>query len=186
MKTEAPKELQFGTEVEGKANAVFVALTVESDIYRDYEDPKMTPEYRAEFFPLVLMVERWDGKTGFVGGFQEPGQTFADTAKAELLEEVGINPDNFFGERLILQPSCTHELPKIVVHLFKAALGRRPISTLRSVLAIASMAPHSIAEGCAKWAHLKDYGKSKGVETLLASNVLASAVKEELETLFRA
>lgn len=170
-------ELPFGTQVKGKSEGVFVAITARSDIYRDYEDEKMSAEYRAAKYPLVLMMNRWDGKIGFVGGFREGDESLEDCARHELAEEAGI---------VDLPPArlrglCTHEAEKIVVHLFHVDLGDLSKDALRAFLHAAVKAPHAIAEGSAFWAHLGDYGRGKGLHTLLGASTLALAVKEELE-----
>jgi hypothetical protein len=173
------KKLPFGTQVEGKKNAVFVALTAKCKIYLDYNDPSMPPEDRAKAYPFVVMMQRWDGHCGFVGGFQEEGQSFLDCAKAELREEIAFveTSDDAF------EPVCAHELDRLVVHMYQLDLGEVPMTTLRKILADAAHAEHSCSEGNPTWIHLADYGRGKGLPATLASNTLASAVKEELEIL---
>lgn len=176
------KELPFGTQIEGKKNGVFVAITTESQIYKNYHDPNMTEEYKNAYYPLVLMVERWDGKTGFIGGFQEPNMSLYETVVKETVEEAGIK-EGFVEPQFV--PVCAHELEWIVVHMYHINLGKQPLDILRAFLSEGSMAEHCISEGCLKWVHLADYGKNKGINTLLGSNVLASAVKEELEVILK-
>lgn len=175
-----PKELPFGTEISGKRNGVFVAITVESQIYKNYHDPNMTEEYKNAYYPLVLMVERWDGKTGFIGGFQEPGMGLFETALKELAEEANID-DGFVAPQFV--PVCAHELEWLVVHMYHVHLGKQPTSILKDFISHSTDAEHCVSEGCLKWVHLADYGKGKGLHTILSSNVLASAVKEELEVI---
>lgn len=175
------KELKFGTQVEGKKNGVFVAITAESQIYLNYEDPTMSKEKRVAFYPMILMVERWDGKTGFVGGFQEPEHTLLETANKELLEEINLK----VAETHSLIPVCAHELEWLVAHLLHLNLGKTSFKVLKDILTESVKAEHCISEGTAKWVHLADYGRNKGLNTLLNSNVLASAVKEELEIVIK-
>ena len=81
------REVPFGTKVEGKREGVFIAFTAWSRIYENYDDPTMTAEYRASLFPLVLMMHRWDGAIGFVGGFVDNCRTIEEQAKIEAEEK---------------------------------------------------------------------------------------------------
>lgn len=173
------REIAFGTAPEGKKQGVFVALTAESQLYKNYDDPTMTPEYRERYFPVVLMCLRWDGRLGFPGGFLEQGESLLDVANRELMEEVG-----FWGA-LDLEPLCSHETDKIVVHCYHLHFGKRDNDFLISFLQSSLRSDHVISEGTATWVHLADYGRGKGRDTLLSSNALATAVAEELEAVLK-
>lgn len=173
------REVPFGTCVDGKKQGVFVALTAESQLYKNYDDPSMTPEYRSRYFPVVLMSFRWDGQLGFPGGFLESGEALIDVARRELLEEAGLH-GNFD-----LQPVCSHEADRIVVHLYHHHLGKVDNDFLASLIRNGSDSEHVISEGTPVLAHLADYGRGKGRDTLLNANVLATAVREELEEVIK-
>jgi hypothetical protein len=49
----------------------------------------------------------------------------------------------------------------------------------------AAQAEHAVVEGCPSWVHLADYGRGKGLDTILNSNMLSTAVREELEILIQ-
>lgn len=176
------REVPFGTVVEGKRAGAFLALTAWARVYENYDDPSMTPEYRASLFPMVLMMHRWDGMVGFVGGFLDAGRTLAEQVEHEANEEVGTA---VVAEELV--PLIAHEAERIVVHLyldkFTTADGETVVSAedIRDVLRFASEAEHANAEGNVFWAHLADYGNGKGWERLRNSNNLALAVGEELD-----
>jgi 8-oxo-dGTP pyrophosphatase MutT (NUDIX family) len=175
MITERP----YGTVVPGKKVGSFVALTATSQLYKNYEDPTMTAEYRARYFPVVLMIHRWDGRFGFPGGFAEEGENPADVAIRELSEEVGIVNSGS------LQGVCTHEADRLVVHFHHLHLGELDVTELQKILMKAAQAEHAVVEGCPSWVHLADYGRGKGLDTILNSNMLSTAVREELEILIQ-
>ena len=127
------------------------------------------------------MVQRWDGKLGFPGGFRDGDESLFECAQRELLEEVGfaLTSDHRVA------PLCAHELGTVVVNLHHLHLGQVEVDVLKNILLGALQAPHAFAEGIATWVHLADYGRGKGLQTVLGSNTLASAVKEELEIVLK-
>lgn len=174
-------EIPCGTPVQTKRNGAFIAVTASSQLYKNYEDPSMTEEYRSRWFPVVLMVNRWDGKLGFPGGFVDVGETIIEATIRELAEETKL----VFSERELI-PLCAHETPSIAVHLHWLDLGKLEVGELKAIIANAMTAEHSVVEGCPVWTHLADYGRNKGLNTTLNNNTLSTAVKEELEILLEA
>lgn len=167
------REVPFGAKIEGKRDGVFIAFTAWERIYENYDDPTMTPEYRASLFPLVLMMHRWDGAIGFVGGFVDKGRSIEEQAKIEADEEIGVDPD-----RIALHPLIAHEADRMVVNLYSMDVS---VSYVYDWIEAAALADHSVAEGNAFWAHLADYGRGAGWERLRNSNNLSTAVGEELD-----
>ncbi len=172
--TEVPPDAPMPRD--GFPEGVFVAVTAWAPLYADYDDPKMTAEYRAALFPVVLMNVRWDGRIGFPGGFREAGMGVLDTAVKEAREEV-----NMVVTASELAHVVTHQTAAIRVHLFRCDLGVRTREQLTGILASAAWADHCIAEGSAAWVHLADYGRGKGYPALRAGGILATAVGEELD-----
>jgi ADP-ribose pyrophosphatase YjhB (NUDIX family) len=125
------------------------------------------------------MIHRWDGRFGFPGGFAEEGENPMDVALRELAEEVGIVDSG------ALRGVCTHEAERIVVHFHHVHLGELPVQELQNLLMKAARAEHAVVEGCPTWVHLADYGRDKGLNTLLNSNMLSTAVAEELKILIK-
>jgi ADP-ribose pyrophosphatase YjhB (NUDIX family) len=169
------REVPFGTKVEGKREGVFIAFTAWSRIYENYEDPTMTDEYRASLFPLVLMMHRWDGAIGFVGGFIDKGRSIEEQAEIEAEEEVGVD-----RHKITLLPLIAHETDRMVVNLYRLDVSD---DSVYGWIEEASLADHSVAEGNAFWAHLADYGRGAGWERLRNSNSLSTAVGEELDAI---
>ena len=168
------KQVPFGTTVPGKKNAAFVVITMKSTVYENYDDPNVDKNQQVN---LAVMVHRWDGCQGFIGGMVDQGESLRDAAMREMMEE--INLDIVSADQL--EPLASHELDRLVVHAFHCDLGLRPTSFVRKLFADAVLAEHSIAEGVAIPVHLETYKWGKGLPRTLASNTLASAVKEELE-----
>ncbi len=176
MKQNLVKTLPFGTTVEGKKNGAFLALTFKSKIYKGYDDPSVDEEQMVD---LVFMNHRWDGLQGFIGGFVDGGETLEECAIREAKEEINIDVSG-----LKLEPLCTHELDRVVVHLYHLPYGEIDVSALKALLTSTMGAKHLVAEGNPILMHLKTYDKwGKGLKNTINSNTLASAVKEELEAL---
>ena len=169
-------EVEFGKMVPGKKNGTFIAVTAFSQLYKDYEDPTMSPERRVKYYPVVLMVDRWDCKMGFPGGFVDGNESLLEAVKRELKEEAGLPSEN-----LQIKPLCSHEAEKIIVHAFHCHLGNLTVQELKNVLSMGLKAEHSVVEGTLIWKHLAEYNNGKGLPVLLNSNTLALAVKEEHE-----
>ena len=159
-----------------KVQAGFVAVTVWSPVYRGKTGK--TKELTESLIPLVLMVNRWDGRLGFPGGKLDPGEAFPVAAVRELMEETGVR----------ILPNAIHHLlgyssETVVGHLYHYHAGIRPVSFLTKVLAESSRAAGTISEGNAFWAHLANYPNGKGWETLRRSANFAPAVGVELDAL---
>jgi len=171
-----PRELDSPLSIPGKRDAVFAAIVWTNFLpYEDYEDVKL----RDQQHNLVLLVNRWDGRIGFPGGKVEEGESHLQALERELLEEVGFDVALNQGlEPEALHWLCSHELEKVVVHLYVLHSGMSPRTALHSV----SRADHALSETCGAFVlHLADYS----LPTLKNSNMLASAVREELEALER-
>lgn len=170
------KELTFGTKIKGHKNSNFVVVTAQAQLYHHYEDPCVTEDNRDTWFKVALMVQRWDGRLGFPGGFGEEGETLEEGALRELHEEVGFVP----ADNLTLSPLCSHSYKNSVLHCFHLDLGKVTYGYLQNVLLKAAVAKHAIIEGTATWVHLQDYGNGKGINNLLSGYNLCGGVKEEL------
>jgi hypothetical protein len=177
------KKIRFGCGDPAKKRGVFAAITAVSRIYEGYEDPSMSAEDKQRLYPLVLMMQRWDGTIGFVGGFTD-GRNPMMQLVDEIYEELGMRDVKASD----FEPLVSHEAEDIIVDLYRCNVGKGPtdvipVRHLRRVIEGAAMAKHSISEGAAFWAHLVDYGRGRGFPALRRSS-LATAVGEELDVLF--
>lgn len=172
----SPRAVPFDYSAADKREGAFVAVTAWSPVYADYDSATLTRSQRTSLHPLVMMVHRWDGQIGFVGGLVEGGRLPAEQAVVEAREEVGLTID---ARQLV--PLVAHEAARIVVRLYHLHLGVLPVATLRACLRDAADAEHSIAEGNAFWAHLGEYPEGRGWPALRRSSSLANSVGEELD-----
>ena len=105
---ETIKRIPFGQVNPEKKNAVFLAIYVEEFApWKYFKD--QTLDIRC---PGLIMVDRWDGRSGFPGGTSEPGESLLEALVREIKEEIGINvrPEKVHG-------IASHEW-KIVTHLY--------------------------------------------------------------------
>jgi 8-oxo-dGTP pyrophosphatase MutT (NUDIX family) len=102
------KRIPFGQINTAHKNAVFLAIYVEDFAPWKYFKDQMN-DLRC---PGVIMLDRWDGRSGFPGGTLEVGESLLDALVREVKEEIGITikPHKVKG-------IASHE-GKIVTHLY--------------------------------------------------------------------
>jgi 8-oxo-dGTP pyrophosphatase MutT (NUDIX family) len=161
----------YDTVIPGKTQASFLALMAESQIYIDYKDKDMDETQKNAWYPVVLMFNRWDSKIGFVGGKVDKNETVTQAVIREAREEA-----NLWIFHSHLTGVCCHETDTMALYFHKYSLGRVDVMFLRDIIEKAAKAKNSVSEGNVFWAHLSEYA----LPTLLNSNNLATAVKEEL------
>lgn len=164
---------------DSKRHAVFFTVTAWCSLYKDYEDPTMTREYRNALFPVCFMNGcRWDGQVGFIGGFVDPGMGVRDTLSKEGLEEFNMNFDPS-----VFSHVASHETERMVIRFYQVDMGVLAAKELQALLATAARAPHAGIEGTITLNHLADYGRGKGWPVLRNRSPLATGVGEELDIL---
>lgn len=161
-----------------KIMAAFVAVTAWAPIYKYYIGSRMSEKFRQCLFPMVLLLNRWDGRIGFPGGKAEGLETPRTTAMRETWEEIRMRT---FPSSLI--HVLSHTTPKIVGHLYMHQLEEASNMDLKHIIWDAAISPAVLCEGVPFWAHLADYGDHAGWDTLRASTGLATAVPEELDVI---
>jgi U8 snoRNA-decapping enzyme len=83
---EEKRRIPFGERNPEKAHAVFLAIySRHISPWKYFNDDIHTHEC-----PGVIMIDRWDGRTGFPGGTAESTETLLEALEREIKEEVGI------------------------------------------------------------------------------------------------
>ncbi len=102
------KRLSFGERIKDKTEAVFLAIYVDEISPWKYFDST----FRQTKCPAVIMIDRWDGRSGFPGGTVEKDEPLLETLKREIQEEIGIKIRVNQVEGIV-----THD-GKLTTHLF--------------------------------------------------------------------
>lgn len=169
------KEVEFGTL--NQRNGVFVAFHLKSKLYEGYKS--VPASVQEKDFGQVLLLQRWDGKMGFVGGLVDEGEDLVTSAKRECMEEINFDFDLL--NYLELKPVCTHQIKDDMnVHLYSVEIDA---DLKKMILDNAPMAEDYNAEVCGVVFQQIFTRKGRGIEEFLENAYLAPAVKEELEVL---
>lgn len=168
------KKVEFGTQPENKKQSVFIALYGQEKLYKHYTEG-LSEEARNTDIPVILLLNRWDGKVGLPGGYVEKGETLTQAAVREAFEELGVT---IREEELI--PVVSHEFG-IVTHLFAV---KKEFSELVQIQRNVFDAPHYGSEITGTFlAHIKandgGYRGDKGFASTISSS-LAKSLREEL------
>lgn len=173
------KPIELGTNPENKPQAVFIALTTEIQVWKDYEG--LSEEAKKTVVPMVLMVQRWDGLKGFVGGEVEEGESLTDAVERECFEEIGLMLNN--SELKSAKLVSSHQTEKRVTHLM--ALSISP-ELMEEAIKGFKNAQHFMSEIIAVMPiHFINYPHKKAFDNFIKNN-FASTVKEEMSDLISA
>lgn len=158
-------------------NGVFIAFHLKSKVYEGYK--AVSPEVQDKEIPQILLLQRWDGKMGFPGGFVDEGEDLETAAKREALEEINFDFDllNHFQ----LKPVCSHQIKDDMnVHLYSVEIDA---DYKKMILKNAMAASDFDAEVCGIIFQQVFKMKGRGIDEFLENAYLAPAVKEEIECL---
>ena len=184
------RAVPFGTL--NKKNGVFVGFFLRSKLYKNYHH--VSAEIQNSDYIQVLLLMRWDSTLGFPGGFMDRGESLPQAALREVQEEIHfftIDPTQSREERTHLSQSYIERLTPLISHQIKDDMNVHFYSC--------EITPQERDMICTNAHRAKDYSAevagvnfvhciqrdSRGVYTLLKSDILAVAVKEELEVLLR-
>lgn len=155
----------------------FIAIYCESNFYKNYEE--ISEEKRKSTIPLVLMLSRWDGKIGFIGGHIDEGETPLSCVIRELQEEIGYSlPEEFIHNVNFV---CCHSLKNHKTYLYTLKVNE---VTFRNILKGQHEAVHYLAEGTAFASHFINYPHNPSF-TYFMRNHFAPTVKEEIYELVK-
>lgn len=162
--------IEFDRKINGKRQAAFLTLyATDSKPWLNYQG--ISDEKRQRVVPTCVMVNRYDGSMGFVGGFVEHEESLEEAVKREVTEEIGFR----ISSPLI--PVVAYELDNITTHSFALKL---PYLELLRIQREALNAPHFGSELTGIFlAHLYDYRGHRGLVNLMGNN-LAPSVREEM------
>lgn len=161
---------KFGTKL-GKKESSFVIPFLRQ--FKPWEmDTSLPQEVRDTATPVILVLERWDGRQGFIGGFNEIGDSIEKTIMKECLEET-----NNAIQECDLKPLITHEF-SIVTH--SMSMEFNSFNELLTFAENIRNSKHYMNEILGySLLYVGDLGRGKGLTQILKKN-MATSCREEL------
>lgn len=155
--------------------AVFAAIYCVCPIYKDYDDPSMSDEEKNKNHPLILMMNRWDNKLGFPGGFVNEGENFSDALIREVIEETFIGLHDIDEENIFYY----HKFNNTQIYVYPIYMGLLGVDRIKKITASSVNATHFLSEGTICWKSLRRNQRS----ALLEANNLMPGVKQDLKNI---
>lgn len=165
-------KLEAGTNPNNKTEAVFIMAYAETDIWRNYDE--ISKEAQKTIVPLVLMLQRWDGKIGFIGGNVDIGEDLTEAAVREFSEESGYALSSDQIKKLDFV--CSHETQDLVTHLMAMKVTEY---VLKDIIINSHKAKHFMSEGTLFTTQMINYPHMKSFDNFMQNN-LAITVKEQI------
>lgn len=165
-------KLEVGSNPNNKKQAVFIMAYAETDIWRNYDE--VSKEAQKTIVPLVIMLQRWDGTIGFIGGNVDSGESLNSAAIREFSEESGyaLSSDQIKKIDFV----CSHETDNIVTHLMTIKVTEY---VLRDILINSHKAKHFMSEGSLFTTQMINYPHMKSFDNFMKNN-FAITVKEQI------
>lgn len=162
-----------GSNPNNKKQASFLAIYCEAKIWSHYSE--INEKSKETTVPLLLMIDRWDGCKGFIGGIVEEGETLIQAAIRELKEEMGYDLKN---EDILSQEFISsHEMINLVTHLTAIEVS---FEKLKEIMASLVNAEHYLSEVSGVSAiQFINYPHKKSFDKFINSS-FAPSVKEEI------
>jgi len=164
--------IETGSNPNNKKQAVFVSIYTETPIWRNYHE--ISEENRTTIVPLVLMLQRWDGKIGFIGGNVDGDESLKEAVIREVKEEAGFDVPAMLLTQMSL--ICSHETNKNVTHLMGLKVSEE---IFRSILVNNHKAEHFLSEGTLFSVQMINYPHKPSFDNFMQNN-FAPTVKEEI------
>lgn len=155
-----------------KKQASFIMAYAETNVWRNYSG--ISKQNKDTIVPLVLMMQRWDGLIGFIGGEVEPGEDLISSSIREFQEETGYALSNDQIKKFNFL--CSHETDNLVTHLITAKVSE---FVLRDILTNSNKAEHFMSEGTLFTTQMINYPHVRSFDNFMLNN-FAPTVKEEI------
>lgn len=156
-------------------NASFVAIYARG-ITPWINDESLPQEARETSVSGVLVLNRWDGRSGFLGGNVDQGETIVEGAVRETLEE-----GNYTLKEDELKPICSHNFQAgrntLSTHLFAKEVSVKELFEIQAN--IVNGRDYGSEIFGSNIVLLGDFGRGKGLPKYLGTP-MATTVKEEL------
>ena len=151
--------------------AVFAAITTKSQLYRNYEHVDALT--KTSMIDSVIMMMRWDGTIGFIGGGVDEGETEREALFREVKEEIGYD----LKDDTILTPlTVDFTSNNTCVKMFHIVVSE---DTYKEILGSQHKATHGLAEGSAFSVQLTD----ESIKNILSQNFAETVHSELLQLL---
>lgn len=161
--------------VPGKRKAAFVIFyCLKWKPWENYREADA--ERKGLNIPTCLIINRWDGVMGFIGGMVDKNESLEEAAKREVFEEIGHKLD------ANLEPIVAHDIGPITTHVFGCELSSEEIIHIHKDASLAEDFGSEITG--AFLPHLIDYdaetkNRKGGIAELLKGS-MAPSLREEL------
>lgn len=165
-------KVEVGTNPNNKTEAVFIMAYAETDIWRNYDE--VSKEAQKTIVPLVLMLQRWNGKIGFIGGNVDIGEDLTAAAVREFSEETGYALSSDQIKKLDFV--CSHETQDLVTHLMAMKVTEY---VLKDIIINSHKAKHFMSEGTLFTTQMINYPHMKSFDNFMQNN-FAITVKEQI------
>lgn len=156
-----------------KKQASFLAIYSETTIWSSYNE--INENEKQMIVPLVLMIDRWDGCKGFIGGIVEEHETILQAAIRELKEEIGyeLQSEDILNQEFI----SSYELDNLVTHLIAIEVS---FEKLKQIMSSFKNAQHYLSEVSGVSAiQFINYPHTKSFDNF-SNSIFAPTVKEEI------
>lgn len=151
--------------------SVFIAIHCESQFYQNYDG--ISEAKKQTIIPLVIMMNRWDGKIGFIGGQVDPGEDVLTALVREVKEETGFELTSHHVSSIKKVSSSFYNENKI--SFFELSLNKNDFNLL---LSQQHLAEHYLTEGHLMTVHFINYEHMPSFNNFIQNNFSATAKDE--------
>lgn len=157
--------------------SAFIAIYCESNFYKNYE--QISEDKKNYVLPLVIMLNRWDGKIGFIGGNIDDNEDDLTCIVRETEEEIGYTISQDLQKQIFFV--CSHTYENKTTSLYALKVDE---TTFKEILKSQHNALHYLSEGTASAIHFVNYPHNASFDNFMQNN-FAPTVKEEIFSLVK-